>query len=153
VKIRTWRLVKKKYAQSAFSGEGAAIAGGRWNSIGIKVVYTSESLSLAVLEILVGGAPIALLDSYVKIPVEFEESIVSSLGHLPKDWKTYPPSIQTQEIGNIWTRDNKSHVLKVPSVVVSEESNYLINPFHPAFKNSLNIGKIEPFQFDGRLTA
>jgi RES domain-containing protein len=152
MKIRAWRVVKEKYRGEAFSGEGALKFGGRWNSIGTPIVYTSESLSLASLEILTGGLSMPLLSRFVKIPVDFDESMVDWLAmeSLPKEWRNYPPSTKTQKIGDIWAEESRSVVLKVPSVVIKEEFNYLINPGHSDFKK-ISIGKPEGFSFDPRL--
>jgi RES domain-containing protein len=152
MKIRAWRVVKEKYGGEAFSGDGALKYGGRWNSIGTPIVYTSESLSLAALEILTGGLSMPLLSRFVKIPVDFDDSMVVRLTmeSIPKEWRNYPPSAKTQKIGDTWTQESKSVVLKVPSVVIKEEFNYLINPAHPDFKK-ISIGKPEGFSFDPRL--
>ena len=154
MKVRSWRVVKGKYGGEAFSGEGALKFGGRWNSIGTPIVYTSESISLATLEILTGGISMPLLGSYVKIPVDFDESMVEALGMagLPKEWRNYPPSVKTQKIGDNWVKESRNAVLKVPSVVIKEEFNYLINPGHPDFKKA-SIGKPEIFSFDPRLIS
>jgi RES domain-containing protein len=152
MKIRAWRVVKKKHADEAFSGQGALKFGGRWNSIGTRLVYTSESLALAAIEILAGGISTGLLGSFAKIPVDFDGSLVEALpvSRIPKDWSGYPPGLKTQIIGDAWVRESKSVLLKVPSVVIREEFNYLINPAHPNFKK-LAIGKSEDFSFDKRL--
>jgi len=152
MKTRAWRVVKGKYGGEALSGEGALKYGGRWNSIGTPIVYTSESLSLATLEILTGGISIPFLHKYVKIPVDFDKSLIESfaVAALPKEWINYPPSIKTQKIGDKWVKESRSVVLKVPSVVIREEFNYLINPVHPDFKK-ISIGKTEVFSFDARL--
>lgn len=149
--VRSWRLVKEKYSADAFSGEGAFKAGGRWNSAGVYVVYASESIALASLEILAGGAPFNLLASYVKIHIDFDDSSVQTLGTLPKDWNAYPPRVETKKIGDDWIRGNKSVVLKVPSSVVQDEHNYMINPFHPDAKKTLVISRAEKHVFDKRL--
>lgn len=152
MKIRAWRVVNKKYAAGAFSGEGALKFGGRWNSIGTPLVYTSGSLALATIEILTGGIPLRLLDGYGKIPVDFNDALVESIpvGTLPREWGDYPPHTKTQILGDNWVKGLKSVVLEVPSVVIKEEFNYLINPFHPNFKY-LSIGRPEAFSFDTRL--
>jgi RES domain-containing protein len=154
MKIRAWRVLKGKYEADPFSGKGASEFWGRWNSIGTRIVYTSESLSLATLEILAGGISISLLSRYVKIPIDFDSSLVESLAlaDLPKEWSHYPPSGKTQEIGDNWKKDFRSAILKVPSVVIKEEFNYLINPFHPNFKK-LSVGKAVTLSFDARLIS
>jgi RES domain-containing protein len=151
--IRAWRLLKANYAKEAFSGEGAFKYGGRWNSIGTRVVYTAESIALATLEILAGGAPISLLGDYIKIPVEFDDSLIHSPDRLPDNWDRYPPGRKTREIGDAWARESKSLVLKVPSAVVKEECIYIINPFHPDAAKRLKIGKTEKFHVDKRFNA
>jgi RES domain-containing protein len=149
--IRAWRLLKAKYEKDAFSGEGAYKFGGRWNSIGTRVVYTAESIALATLEILAGGVPISLLDGFIKIPVEFDESSIFPFDSLPDNWNKYPPGRKTREIGDAWAAGMKSLVLKVPSAVVSEEFIYIINPLHPDAAKRLRIGKAEKFYVDKRL--
>jgi RES domain-containing protein len=152
MKIRSWRVVKKKYLTEAFSGTGALKFGGRWNSIGTPMVYSSDSLALATVEILIGGIFISLLNDYYKIPVDFDKSLVETFdtSALPGEWDTYPPNTKTQLIGDNWITSLSSVFLKVPSVVIKEEFNYLINPLHPDFKK-LSIGKPEKISFDKRL--
>ena len=152
MKIRAWRIVKEKYQGDAFTGEGARKYGGRWNSTGTPIVYASESLSLATLEILAGGISIPQLGTYVKIPVDFDSSLVEYIKviDLPDDWTSYPPGIQTQGIGDVWVKENRSALLRVPSVVIMEEFNYLINPGHPDFKKVV-VGKAERLSVDRRV--
>jgi RES domain-containing protein len=154
MKIRAWRIVKEKYAGEAFSGEGARKYGGRWNATGTSIVYASESLSLATLEILAGGITLPILGRYVRFSVDFDTSLVESIAviDLPKEWANYPPSTTTQNIGDVWVKESRSVLLKVPSVVIQEECNYLINPVHPDFRK-IAIGKAEPLSFDKRLLS
>ena len=151
MRIRAWRIIAGKYAGAAFSGEGALKYSGRWNSVGVGVVYTAQSIALATLEIIAGGATLKLLRNYVKIHVEFEESAVASPGSLPEDWNAYPPRRNTREIGDRWVRELRSLILKVPSAVIPEEFIYIINPQHPDAGKGLKIGGVEKFQFDPRL--
>ncbi len=146
-----WRIVRTKYADSAFTGEGAAKFGGRWNSRGTWVVYTSTTLSLAALEILVHLNPMPEL-AFVAFPLDIDQAFIETLNpkHLPKDWKSEPPGQSTQLIGSEWAGQNRTAVLEVPSVLVSSESTYLLNPAHPDFRK-IRIGKPEPFAFDPRL--
>lgn len=147
-----WRIVKPYRVADAFSGEGAQLYGGRWNSIGTTMVYAAESKSLAALEILVHVDAAELLDDYLCIPVRFDARLVRTLDFtaLPEDWRTPLPSASTMEMGDAWVAGRLSALLKVPSILVPGESNYLINPAHPSF-GKLRIGAPEPFEFDPRL--
>jgi RES domain-containing protein len=146
-----WRLVKTRFLASAWDGEGARAAGGRWNSVGVPVVYVSSTLSLALVEVLV-HLPAGLLGAYAAVPVSFDDTHVVALADadLPADWRDVPPPASTQAIGDRFVADGRALVLRVPSVVVPSESNYLLNPAHPAFP-SIRIGAPVAFPFDPRL--
>lgn len=148
---RAWRIVKENHASSAFDGEGAWRFGGRWNSPGTRVVYTSATVALAALESLVHlNPPVAF--KYVAIPVDFDQTLVEVVPHadLPADWTGQPPPPSTMGVGDLWVKQARSVVLDLPSVIVQSESNYLLNPQHPDFKK-LTFGKPERFSFDPRL--
>jgi RES domain-containing protein len=147
-----WRIVKSRHASTAFDAEGARLYGGRWNSPGTRMVYTSGSISLAVLEVLVHLRETALLSSYSLITARFNDALVEGLdrSRLPDGWRSYPAPPELQRIGDEWIRSRRSAVLQVPSAVVERESNYLLNPAHPDF-SSVVIGEPEPFTFDERL--
>jgi RES domain-containing protein len=145
---RAWRLCKQRYAARAFDGEGARFAGGRWNPPGIAVVYTSATLSLAALEMLV-HADVGLVASRVDIPDGVRVRTVEIDGLAP-DWRLYPPPPALQELGAAWAQALETAVLSVPSVVVPAERNYVLNPAHADF-GRLRVGKAEPFSFDPRL--
>jgi RES domain-containing protein len=148
--IRAWRIVKSQHAASAFSGDGARLFGGRWTSLGIAAVYTSESAALATLEVLVHTRRMSRLQSYVAIRCEFDEKLVTDASDLPENWRESPAPPELQEIGDDWVRSARSAVLRVPSVIVPGENNYLLNPAHPKFKK-IAIGKPERFVLDTRL--
>jgi RES domain-containing protein len=147
-----WRIVKSRYASTAFDGEGARLYGGRWNSPGTRMVYTSSTISLAVLEVLVHLQEASLLSSYSLLSVSFDDALVERLerSRLRDGWRTYPPPSELQRIGDEWVRSQRSAVLAVPSVIVEHESNYLLNTAHPE-SPSVVIGEPEPFTFDERL--
>jgi RES domain-containing protein len=149
-----WRIVKSRHASTAFDGEGARLYGGRWNSPGTRMVYTSSTISLAVLEVLVHLQKANLLSSYSLIAARFDDAFVESLDRsmLPDGWRSYPAPSELQRIGDEWVRSQRSAVLEVPSVIVERESNYLLNPAHPDF-SSVVIREPEPFTFDERLLA
>ena len=138
----------------AFSGEGASRHGGRWNHLGVNVLYTAGSLALAALEILVHLESQQLLQEYLQIPVEFDErhSLSLNLDHLPANWSDHPAPPSTREIGTEWIRSRDSVVLAVPSAIVPDEKVYLLNPEHPQF-TALQIGRESAFHFDPRLLS
>ncbi|HEY2931677.1 MAG TPA: RES domain-containing protein [Acidobacteriota bacterium] len=144
--------MKAKNADFAFDGEGARVYGGRWNSPGTAMVYTAESISLAVLEVLVHVSNTTLLPSYVLCGIHFSESDIESFDAraLPKNWRAYPAPPELQTIGDEWVKSGRSLSLKVPSSVVPEENIFLLNPAHKAFK-SVRIDKPLTFKFDLRL--
>ncbi len=148
-----WRIAREKHAATAFSGEGAAKNGGRWNSRGVPVIYASGAKSLAALETLVHLNP-PMPFKYVAIGITFDDAIVEIVPAkaLPSDWRVEPPSPSSKRIGDAWVIQARSAVLAVPSVLISGELNYLLNPAHPGF-NQISIGKPERFTFDARVTA
>lgn len=150
--VTAWRIVRPCHVEEAFSGEGGRLYGGRWNSIGMPMVYAAGSKALAALEILVHVDAAELLDEYLCIPVRFDRRLVRTLDFksLPSDWRAPLPPFSTQTIGDTWAAENGSVVLAVPSVLVPGEGNFLVNPRHPGF-GKLRIGAPEPFEFDPRL--
>ncbi|MEO5947634.1 MAG: RES family NAD+ phosphorylase [Chitinophagaceae bacterium] len=147
-----YRLSKKKYCRD-LSGKGAEIAGGRWNSKSIAMIYTSESRSLCTAEIAVhiplGNIPSDYFLSTIEIPDTADVLEIKEAG-LPKDWKTIPHSNSTQLLGDNFISANKLLVMKVPSVVVQGDFNYLLNPVHNLF-SKVKVIKTEAFEFDERL--
>jgi RES domain-containing protein len=147
-----WRIYKPKHAATAFTGEGARLFGGRFNSKGVAVVYTAGSASLAAMEMLVHLQATDLLAEYRICPVEFDDALVRTLdpADLPRGWRRSPPPAGVQAVGDAWVAAADSAVLRVPSAVVDPEHNYLLNPSHPDFAKVV-IGKPRRFLFDPRL--
>jgi RES domain-containing protein len=148
--IRAWRIVTAKHAANAFDGEGARIAGGRWNSPGTAMVYASGTASLAVLEMLAHLRHATTLPAYVLIACDFDDALVNAVGKLPDDWRRFPAPAHVQAIGDTWANKSQSAVLRVPSAIVEKESNYLLNPAHPDFAK-IKLHAPEPFTLDLRL--
>jgi RES domain-containing protein len=150
--LRSFRIVKLRHAATAFDGEGARRHGGRWNSRGTRMVYTAESRALALLEILTHTGNADLFAAYAVIDLVFDAALVVALkdADLPAGWRASPPPAAMQTLGDRWAADRTSVVLRVPSVLVPEEFNYLLNPAHPDF-NQLRIGRPEPLAVDARL--
>lgn len=148
MKIISFRVVKKKYFDSAFNGEGARLHGGRWNSKGMPVVYTSDSLALCSLEIFIHLPSYKLLADYIYMTVTFDSDLITEVS-LIDGWDERPVSNIAQIIGDQWIKECQSPVLKVPSVLMPDGYNYLININHPDF-NNIKTGKPLPLQFDSR---
>jgi RES domain-containing protein len=152
--MRVWRLVKAVHKESAFTGEGAKLYPGRWNRKGMLVVYTAESLSLAILETLVHLRVREFKVEYsyfgLDIPdkVKIEEVRVEDLTGI--NWKANPPDSSSQQIGSEWAERGSSAVLKLPSIINPEESSSLVNPTHRDFKK-IKVGKPKVYRFDPRI--
>ncbi len=148
-----WRLCKARYANQALSGEGARLYGGRWSYPGVPIAYTASSLSLAALELLVhldhDLAPSDLVSVAVTVPYSVSVERIE-IGELPRNWRVFPGPEKLKEIGSSWARGKRSLLLEVPSAVVPQEKNYLVNPQHPDFAK-LQIGEPRKFVFDPRL--
>lgn len=147
-----WRIVRAARANSAFSGEGARIYGGRWNSPGTAIVYVSQHESLAALELFVHLTPLSPDGRYVSFRLDWEDKLTEHfpVKKLPPRWNAEPPDFQTMQIGDEWVRAGKSVALAVPSVLSTSEVNFLLNPNHPDFKK-IKISKPIEFRFDSRL--
>lgn len=135
------------------SGKGASIVGGRWNPIGIELIYTAQNRSLAMAETAVHLTLATLPDDYVMIEIHMPDEIeVKQLSEadLPADWNVFPHPVATQKVGLDFVRENKYCALVIPSVATQGDFNVLINPNHPDF-SKIEITKIEKFPFDKRI--
>ncbi|MGH8291295.1 MAG: RES family NAD+ phosphorylase [Steroidobacteraceae bacterium] len=151
--IAVYRITKERYRDQVFAGLGGIYAYGRWTPRGRPVVYTSQSISLAVLEYALnykrhGWLPASVL-ARATIPDAVDVESVSTSA-LPENWRDPDPPTVLRNIGEYWLRRAQTACLKVPSAIVPEESNYLLNPAHPDF-DKLTIGAAEPFNIDRRL--
>lgn len=146
-----WRLCSARHARSALSGEGARLFGGRWNEKGVPLVYTSSTLALAVVEILVhvDEVPVDFVAIRIDIPTSVKVERLSPR-RLPRDWRAHPAPARLQAEGTEWAHSLRSLALEVPSAVVPQERNVLLNPLHPG-RAALVVHKPERFAFDRRL--
>jgi RES domain-containing protein len=149
--VRVWRICYRRHRR--FNGEGARLYGGRWNHPGTAVVYTSGSLSLSALELFVHIDLDVFPTELVAIPVDVPDNIgvdTVKLASLPKNWRRYPAPEALKDIGTTWAAKGATAILAVPSAVIPEERNYLLNPAHRDFKR-IRIGKPMPFRFEPRM--
>jgi RES domain-containing protein len=146
----TYRISNAAYSND-ISGTGAKLMGSRWNSKGVPLLYTSQYISLAVLEMLVNthfkDYNIALELMYINLPDHLAVNHIE-IKNLKQNWKNDPD--YTRYIGDEFIINRESLILKVPSAVVNEEHNYLINPLHTDFKK-IKIIKTKSFWPDERL--
>jgi RES domain-containing protein len=148
--VWVWRL--SKASRPAFEGEGARLYGGRWNHPGVAVVYTAESIALAVLEFFVHlDAPDSpdLVVVGAEVPGDLQIRQVDR-DSLPPDWHRTPAPASLATLGTAWVQEGATAVLAVPSSIVPRETNYLLNPTHADFAR-IRIGKPEPFSLDPRM--
>ena len=153
--MRVWRLCKAEHAATAFTGEGAILYAGRWHHPGTPVVYCSESRALAALEQLVQLHRNRLPPHFVCFGVQIADDLAVTevrLRDLPAEWRRYPGPPGLRDIGTRWAESGETVVLHVPSAVVPEEHNFLVNPRHPDF-GRVTIGDAESFEFDERLAG
>lgn len=149
--MRVWRISRRAY--QALDGEGARLFGGRWNSEGVPVVYTSSTLSLAALESLVHvqieDAPDDLVSVEIDIPDDAGvEQVV--MFDLPADWNQVEDHPACAELGNAWTAGAQTLVLRVPSAIIPHEYNVLLNPRHPDMRR-VRVVAVREFSVDPRL--
>jgi RES domain-containing protein len=150
--MRVFRLMRKKYGIE-LSGKGAALSGNRWNSKGTELIYCAESRALAMAEVAVHVSLSILPKDYVMVEIVIPTAVtISSLAFedLPPNWNKFPHLLDTQKIGDGFVAERKSCVLKVPSVVVPGDFNFLINPHHLDFQAIKIVGH-KDFPFDQRL--
>jgi RES domain-containing protein len=145
-----WRVTRRIYCSNPLTGEGAARAGNRWNSKGVRIAYTSTSRPLAVLEMLVHVSRETVPSDAVLIPIEVPDHLVAELRELPDGWDQYPHRERAREVGDRWVRDRSSVALLVPSAVMRAENNLLINPAHPDF-SKVRVHAPEENALDRRL--
>jgi len=146
--MELFRITRSEF-QNDLTGEGAFQHGGRWNSPRTRMIYTSSRRSLAMLEILVHWQRPAPPPDYVVVVIFIPDSLVSkNVLYMVPDWQQEQQ--WSKNTGDAWVSERNSLLLRVPSVVVPSESNYLINPLH-ADASGLKVIDIEPFNFDSRL--
>ena len=150
--MQVWRLTRLSRAATAFTGEGTRLIGSRWTHPGLLAVYTSESIALAVLEALV-HMDIAQTGPHVVIPADIPDDVAIEtldIAHLPENWHITPAPAVLRDFGSDWLKAQRTAVLVVPSAMVNDESNYILNPAHTDFAHII-IGTARSFAFDGRL--
>ncbi len=144
-----YRICLAKYATVLKASCRAA----RWNSNDIEIIYTSSTRALACLENIVHRSQKGLNQSFKILTIEIPDSIVAdsaSIDELPDNWREYWNMHITRNLGDNWAEKGQSVLLKVPSSIIADEHNYLINPKHKDFKK-IKLAKVDDFVFDDRI--
>jgi RES domain-containing protein len=144
------RFAHRKYAHD-ISGTGSKLKGGRWNSVGLAVVYSSERISLSLLEVLANANTLEDLQMLQLTEIEVPDNVPLHeirLSQLKKEW--WKDFEYSQWLGSEILKENKALIIKCPSAIIESENNYLINPLHSSFKK-INIKAVNDFRFDERL--
>lgn len=127
----------------------------RWNRKGEFVIYTAESRSLATLEMIVHRNSIKSDSSYKVLTISVSEidNLFYNLNvnQLPKNWRTFGAYSQLQQLGSNWYNRNEFLLLKIPSVIIPKEFNYVINTQHPEFSSKVKLENVEDYFWDERL--
>lgn len=150
--MKIWRICRAKFAAEAFSGHGARRFGGRWNSPGVPMVYSSSSLALAAMELFVHLEPNQQPGDLVSIAAELPEGEPSRRlepEELPRGWwkGDFEP---LRAIGDKWIREKNSLAIEVPSATLRTEWNVLVNPLHQRVAE-IKVEAPQPFRFDARM--
>ena len=145
-----YRITNSHYKDD-ISGTGAKFRGARWNMPGTSMLYTAENISLSALEILVHIGFNNIKNFYHLLAIFIpDDTIIKEINtdKLKPGW--YEDEDYTSFMGTEFIKTNNSLVLKVPSAIIAEEHNFLVNPNHQDFKK-IKIKKSKPFTFDERL--
>ena len=150
--MHLYRFCRRRHAND-LSGTGARLVGGRWNSPGVAMLYTSESRALALAEYWIHVHPSNLPTDVCVVQIEVPDAtrVVSiPLSSLPENWRDGQPLTSLQQAGNQWVLNEQSLLLKAPSAVMPLESNYILNPAHQDMV-SVSVASITDYVWDRRM--
>ncbi len=149
---RIYRICRRSFA--ALDGRGAFLYGGRWNTRGTAVVYASSTLALAALESLAHYSPDTAPDDLIAMTIEIPAAatIARLAEALPSDWARSSDHPACQAAGDLWARAGSALALRVPSAIVPEEENVLLNPLHAQMARVRIVARRD-FVFDPRLAG
>lgn len=146
-----WRIAQRKYALDRLCA-GSALYGGRWNPVGMPALYCGASIAICALEkfVHVGQAalpPLVLVS--VDLPADCD-IFTPKASDLPPGWDELPTSASSQALGRTWLERGEALAMRVPSVILPEENNMIINPLHPDYAQ-VTLTVVRPFVFDQRM--
>ncbi|MBK5194351.1 MAG: RES family NAD+ phosphorylase [Flavobacteriaceae bacterium] len=147
--MEVFKICREKYA-NALNASGAA---NRWNKKEEFVIYAGGSRSLSALETVVHRAAINISNPYKLLTISIKDKTPIkeiAIKDLPANWNTIEGYIKLQEIGSKWVNSLETLILKVPSAIISQEYNYLINTKHPLFATNIRLESVVDFAWDKR---
>ena len=150
--MRLWRITTRKWALDT-SCEGARLYGGRWNPIACPVMYAGATIEICALEKFVhlaGSAHPPLVLVSIDLPDDPGLAYRPQIAALPADWADLPIPASTQEFGRRWVESAQGLTMFVPSAIIPESSNAVINPRHPAYQD-IRLEIVRAFAFDARM--
>jgi len=157
--ISTWRIAVETatYKANDTSGLGAKKTGGRWNRVGTALVYTSATRALACLETIVHFNTRSLPLNRFLVRFDIPDDIWKKRISIPEDvidvgWNALPAGQTSMDIGDQWVKENETCILEIPSVIIPEELNVLLNPAHPDMKD-IGVTVIRKWLYDPRLMS
>jgi RES domain-containing protein len=148
--MEVYKICRDKYANK-LSASGVSNC---WNKEDELVIYVGSSIALAALENVAHRASINIAKTYKLLKIEIKEpNLIKEIDYkqLPKNWRSLEAYIELQEIGSAWYQAVESLILKVPSAIVSQEFNYVINTKHPLFFSNVVLQSVEEWVWDKRL--
>jgi RES domain-containing protein len=151
--VEVYRLTRRKFAgKNPFDGERSFLFGGRWSSAGTRVCYAATHRSLAILEYRAHIELALMPDDPVIATLEIPDDIaVTSTPSLPEDWKEYPAPASLRKIGDRFIAEARAAIMLIPSVLVPQENNVMLNPLHPDTARMVRQRRLVPFVYDRRL--
>ena len=146
-----YRIGNAAYAKD-LTGNGAKLNGGRWNNISVPCVYTAESRALAILEYSVNVPLSAILRALAMTTIDAGRAVIQELSaaDLPGDWRVSPAPASVKDLGSKLLKKMEAAIIKVPSIIIPEEFNYILNPSHPDAKQFRIVG-VKVFVYDIRI--
>lgn len=148
--MRVYRITAPAHVGAALSGQGAAVAPGRWNSSGVRMGYTAGSVGVAMLELLVHIGRENVPGDRRLLTLEIPADAIEALAVLPDGWNRLPYTATVRRAGDDWIASGRSLAIRVPSAIARHEVNVLVNPSHPRF-GEIALVDDEPLAFDSRL--
>jgi RES domain-containing protein len=151
--VEVYRLTRRKFAgKNPFDGEGSFLFGGRWSSIGTRLCYAATHRSLAILEYRVDVELALMPDDLVIATLEVPDDVaITPTPALPENWKEYPAPASLRRIGDRFIAEARAAIMLIPSVLVPQENNVLLNPLHADAARMVRQRRLVPFLFDRRL--